>query len=106
MIGPRALRTDVLRGHPVSNARLAPPRPMARRRIRNRFKQALTGNHSKRYRAHRTGQEKGKLGLLVHRASHVSLGRRVNPVFSVLRESKVLPMQKARRSSRTIARRA
>ena len=106
LIDLRAVRTDVQRGHRASNAPLAPPRQMARRPIRNRFKQTPTGNHSKRYRAHRTGQEKCKLGLLVHRASHVSLGRRVNPVFSVLRESKVLQMQKARRSSRTIARRA
>ena len=102
LIDLRAVRTDVQRGHRASNAPLAPPRQMARRPIRNRFKHAPTGSHSKRYRAHRTGQEKCKLGLLVHRASHVSLGRRVNPVFSVLRESK----EKARRSSRTMARRA
>ena len=84
LIDLRAVRTDVQRGHRASNAPLAPPRQMARRPIRNRFKQTLTGNHSKRYRAHRTGQEKCKLGQPAHLASHVCPACRVNPVFSVL----------------------
>ena len=104
LIDLRAVRTDVQRGHRASNAPLAPPRQMARRPIHNRFKQMPTGNHSKRYRAHRTGQEKCKLGLLAHRVSHASHASRAGPTFSVLREWKVQPIRRGPHLSLTTAR--
>ena len=106
MIGPRALRTDVLRGHPVSNARLAPPRPMARRPIRNRFKPTLTGNHCKwckRCRVRQRRRVKCSSGPPAHLATHARRARRVSPVFSVLQESKAQPRQNEPHSCLTTA---
>lgn len=104
LIDQRVTRTDVPQGRRASNALRALPRPMACHWIRSRFKQTLMGSRSKRCRAHQTRRAKRKSGRLVHHASRGSRAPRVNPVFSVLRESKVLPMQKALHSSRMKAR--
>lgn len=91
-------RTDDLQGHLASSALLVPPCLMACHRIRNRFKQALTGSRS---RQGQVRQARCKPRRPANLASLVSLAHRVNPAFSALRESMSLLVPRSLHSSLT-----
>lgn len=95
---------DALQDPHGSNLLLALPLRKTRRRIRHRFKQTLMSGQCKRCKGRQMLRARCDSGPLVHLASYASRARLANPVFSVLRVSKALPMQRGSHSSLTIVR--